>query len=338
MDPDASATHPLRFTVVVPTLGRDDLLNALLDALAAQTLDRRRWDLVVSFDGTRPSAAVERRLEAMQAVTVTGAVRHGPGAARNRGASRATGDWLAFTEDDCVPAPEWLERAAERLDHDPGPDVIEGATLLPGGGPARRRDGAQLTWLPTNLFVRRSFFERIGGYCERFFDPETGVYFREDSDFGFTATAAGARARFDPRPRVVHPREHPGWLDPIRWARRYEMDPLLAARHPALFQDEIEVARWGPFRLRRPFVRACGGFLIGALAALSLLAFGEPGLAVWFASLAAVLLVVIWAKWRFQPKYLVAASAVPVVLFLALWRGRRRAAGRAETATTPAPR
>ena len=317
----------LRFTVIVPTLGRDEWLNALLDALSNQTLDRSRWNLVVSYDGAEPSAEIARRLEGMAATTIRNRERRGPGAARNAGAARAAGDYLAFTEDDCRPAPEWLERAWERLDREPAIDVLEGATLLPDGRAARRRAVDRLTWLPTNLFVRRLFFEAIGGYCERFFDPGTGVYFREDSDFGFTAMARGARVLHDDRPEVVHPREHSEWLDPLRWARRYEMDPLLAARHPEAFQEEIEVSRLGPFQVRRPFVRVCAGFVVGCVVAIALLALGNAGLASWFAALALLLLLVIAAKWRFEPKHLVLAPVVPVALLLALLRGRRRAAG-----------
>ena len=330
------AAGPPRFTVVVPTLGRDDLLVPLLDALAAQTLDRARWDVVLAFDGGSLSPAVAQRMGSIGAVAATSAVRQGPGAARNRGAAQATGDYLAFTEDDCAPAPDWLARAAARLERDPGVDVLEGATLLPDGHPARRRHGKALTWLPTNLFVRRDFFQRIGGYCERYFDASRGIYFREDSDFGFTATGAGARAIHDPAPLVIHPREHPGWLDPIRWAERYEMDPLLASRHPRAFRDEIEVARLGPFRMRRPFVRACAGFLVAAVSALALLLSGESGLASWFAALAAVLLLVIWAKWRFDPRRILVLPAVPIVLVAALVRGRRSAAREAAArAITP---
>jgi glycosyltransferase involved in cell wall biosynthesis len=321
-----TSTDAPRFTVVVPTLGRDDLLIPLLDALAAQTLDRTRWDVVLAFDGSGLSPAVAHRMESIGARAATSPVRQGPGAARNRGAAHATGDYLAFTEDDCVPAPDWLACAAARLERDPDADVLEGATLLPDGGPARRRHGEALTWLPTNLFVRRDFFRRIGGYCERYFDASRGIYFREDSDFGFTAIGAGARAIHDPAPHVVHPREHPGWLDPIRWAERYEMDPLLASRHPHAFRDEIEVARLGPFRMRRPFVRACAGFLVAAASALVLVLTGEGGLASWFAALAAVLLLVIWAKWRFDPRRILVLPAVPIVLVAALVRGRRRAA------------
>jgi glycosyltransferase involved in cell wall biosynthesis len=326
----------IRFTVVVPTLGRDDLLLNLLKALEAQTLARDRWELVVAFDGIQPTATTARRIESMRARTEAAAVREGPGAARNRGARGASGDYLAFTEDDCTPAPDWLASAAARLERDRGVDVLEGATLLPDGRPARRRDGEGLTWLPTNLFVRGEFFERVGGYCEGFFDARRGVYFREDSDFGFTAREAGARVAYDPSPRVVHPREHRGWLDPIRWARRYEMDPLLASRHPRAFREEIEVLRLGPFRIRRPFVRACGGYVVALVIALASLLIGEVGVAAWFAGLAAALLVVIWSKWRFDPRRILLVPIVPIVLVTALARGRHRAASHAHASPGPA--
>jgi len=315
----------IRFTVVVPTLGRDELLQLLLSALEAQTFPRDRWELVIAVDGALLSSATERRIESMRARTAAEPVRQGPGAARNRGARDAGGEYLAFTEDDCAPAPDWLASAAARLARDRDVDVLEGATLLPDGRPARRRHGEGLTWLPTNLFVRREFFERVGGYCERFFDARRGVYFREDSDFGFTAREAGARVAFEPATRVIHPPEHRGWLDPIRWAQRYEMDPLLASRHPGAFREEIEVVRLGPFRLRRPFVRACGGYVVALLAAAAALSIGEVGVAAWFAGLAVALLLVIWSKWRFDPRRILLVPIVPIVLLAALVRGRRRA-------------
>jgi glycosyltransferase involved in cell wall biosynthesis len=321
--------RPNRFTVVVPTLGGDERLAGLLTALEAQTLPRDRWSLVVAFDGASPSAAIARRIEAIGGSAAIVEPRRGPGAARNLGAHGAAGDWLAFTEDDCLPAPDWLAAAAARIarerDRDRGLDVLEGATHLPDGRPARRRHEGQLTWLPTNLFVRKEFFERIGGYCEHFFDPRRGVYFREDSDFGFTSREAGARVTYDPASSVTHPHEHPGWLDPVRWARRYEMDPLLAARHPRAFREEIEVVRVGPLRLRRPFVRACGGYVLTLLAAAAALAIGEIGVAAWFVSLAGLAALLIWSKWRFDPRKLPAVLIVPPILLAALLRGKARA-------------
>ena len=280
---------------------------------------------MVSFDGVAPSTAIGQRLRAMGATAAVSAERKGPGAARNLGARQATGVVIAFTEDDCIPAPDWLATAVARLEREPDLDVLEGATLLPDGSPARRRHGDRLSWLPTNLFVRRDFFERIGGYCERFFDARRGIYFREDSDFGFTALEAGARVALDSTPHVVHPREHRGWLDPIRWARRYEMDPLLALRHPRAFREEIEVVWLGPLRLRRPFVRASVGYVVALLAAAAAAAIGESGVAAWFLGLAALLVCFLWSKWSLDPRKLPVVLLVPPVLLAALIRGRVRA-------------
>ena len=324
MAPEVAGSAPtLRFTVVVPTLGRDATLNALLDALTAQTLDRSRWDVIVSFDGAEPSPAIAERIDSMRATAVRSLARQGPGAARNRGAQGATGDVLAFTEDDCVPDPDWLARAAARFDRESDLDVLEGATVDPSGRPSRRPDGERLHYLPTNLFVRRLLFERVGGYCEAFF--REGIYFREDSDFGFTLEEAGARASREPLARVVHPIEHPRFLDPILWARRYEMDALLRQRHPDRFHDRIEVARAGPFRFRRPFVRACHGYVLALLAAAIAAIAGEEGLMAWFLVLAGLALVAVWAKWGFAPLRLPVLPVVPLVLVVSETRGWLRA-------------
>ena len=315
----------LLLSVVVPTLGDERRLRPLLASLAAQSLARDRWELIVAFDGIDPPAGAAAELARAGAIVERSRERRGPGAARNAGARRAAGAYLAFTEDDCVPNPDWLATAAARLSNEPSLDVLEGATNLPDGTPARRRHGEEPTWLPTNLFVRRSLFASIGGYHERFFDARRAIYFREDSDFGFSVREADARVAVDPAPRVTHPREHPGWLDPIRWARRYEMDPLLATRHPRAFRESIEVVRWGPFTLRRPFVRACAAYVVAWIAAAAAAALGEEGVAAWFVGVAGLAALVLWSKWRFDPRKLPAVLVVPPILLAALLRGRARA-------------
>ncbi len=262
--------------------------------------------------------------------------RRGPGAARNLGARGARGVYLAFTEDDCVPAPDWLASAAARLEREPDLDALEGATLLPGGGFARRGASGARHFLPTNLFVRRETFERIGGYREEFFDAQAGIYFREDSDFGFTLEETSARVGFEPAARVEHPIEHPGFLDPLRWARRYEMDALLRARHPRLFRERIEMHAAGRFRIRRPLVRAAWLYV----AALAFTAIGIATHRPWTLSagiVAALCLVPFWAKWRFHPARLPVLPFVPLVMVYSLAAGRARigraTSGRSASAT-----
>jgi glycosyltransferase involved in cell wall biosynthesis len=310
-----------RFSVVVPTRGDGGNLQRLLDALERQTLPRDQFEIVLALDG----APAPQEVAARASLVVALPERRGPGAARNAGARAARGAWIAFTEDDCEPAPDWLEAAAARLAREPDLEVLEGDTLLPDGKPARRRSGGGPTWLPTDLFVRRDLFERSGGYAEDFFDPKRGIYFREDSDFGFRLASLSARVGIEPSARVIHPREHPTWIDPIRWARRYEMDPLLAARHPEAFRESIEVWRLGPVRIRRPFVRACAAFVLAFVLAGAAALIGEGGVAAWFLGLAALAFLVVWSKWRLDPRKAPAALLVPFVLLAALARGKKRA-------------
>ena len=314
------------FSVVVPTRGGEAKLLPLLDALSRQTIPRNRFEILIAFDGAGVTAGVQERLSTVGARPVLLSERRGPGAARNAGAREARGVWLAFTEDDCRPAADWLERAAARIERDPALQAMEGETLTPKGRPVRRRYGTEPTFLPTNLLVARSLFDRIGGYCEHYFDARRGIYFREDSDFGFSLENAGATVEVEPTVRVTHPKEHPGFLDPLRWAQRYEMDPLLERRHPDAFHDRIEVARLGPFVIRRPFVRTCWAALLALGAAAGTALLGDEGLAVAWLGVVALAFVALWAKWRFHPLRLPVLPLVPFVLIAALARGRRRAA------------
>ena len=320
-----SASAAPFFSVVIPSRGEDAKLLPLLDALARQSLPRDRFEVIVVFDGAEPSGAVGARIANLGARALMLEARRGPGAARNRGAAEARGAWLAFTEDDCIPETDWLERAAARLAVEPDLDALLGSTNLPDGRPARRPDGDGPHYLPTNLFVRRDLFHRVGGYCEDFFDPQRGIYFREDSDFGFTLEERGARVGVEPSARVTHPIEHSRYLDPLRWARRYEMDALLRARHPRRFRERIEVHRLGPLTVRRPFVRACFACVLALTAAGTSVLVGEAGLAASFALVALVAFLPIWAKWRFELFGLPVYTVVPPLLVFSYLRGLARA-------------
>jgi glycosyltransferase involved in cell wall biosynthesis len=314
-----------QFTVVVPSIGRDPGLPELLAALGAQTLPRESFDIVVALSGGEPSRRVrESGARSGARLVVLGATR-GPGASRNAAARAARGEFLAFTEDDCVPAVDWLACAAARLATDPALDVLAGRTIKPGGRAAHRQRQDSPLYLPTNLFVRRAWFERVGGYCEEFFDGERGIYFREDSDLGFTLEEAGARVARLEDAVVTHPEEHPRPGDALRWAARYVMDPLLARRHPRLFRERIEVHRVGPLTVRRPVVNAARIVVVGLVVAVTATLLGRPRVAVVAAGVALGGWCVMWAKWRFRPAFLGPALVVPFVLVWALLRGALRA-------------
>jgi glycosyltransferase involved in cell wall biosynthesis len=320
---DQRAGAPL-FSVVVPSRGDPAKLRALLEALDAQTLPRDRYETLIVLDGAAPAPELAARATRAGATLLELPERAGPGAARNLGAARARGAWLAFTEDDVAPAPDWLEQAARRIEREPALDAIEGLTQKPGGRLVHRHAGSHPLYLPTNLFVKRATFERAGGYCTSYYDAARGIYFREDADFGFTLEKLGARVAREPAARVTHPEEHPGYLDPLRWARRYEMDALLERRHPERFRERIEVHRLGPFTIRRPIVRASFLYVLALLLAAATAAAGLTGTAAWFAGFAVLMFLIVWAKWRFDAVRLPVYLVVPFVMVRAVVRGYGR--------------
>ena len=100
-----------RFSVIVPTFRRPDALARCLDALSRQTYPRERFEVVVADDGSgAPPAGIVERFSSAMSVSLVEASHGGPGAARNAAASRARGEYLAMTDDDCVPQADWLAR------------------------------------------------------------------------------------------------------------------------------------------------------------------------------------------------------------------------------------
>lgn len=315
-----------RFSVVIPTTGSEAKLLPLLDGLARQTLPRDRFEVILAFDGAAPTPAVAARMEALGVRAEFIDPRSGPPIARNRGAAAARGEYIVSADDDIVPEPDWLANAERRFEREPGLDVLEGVTKKPGGRAVRISGEEALQYILCNLIVRRTLFEQVGGFVEGYFEPGRGLYFREDADLGYALEQAGARVGRDETVVVVHPVEHPRFLDPIRWARRYVMDALLRTRWPRRYRERIEIHRLGPFRVRRPIVRACFAHVIAVLAAVAL-ALARMSTAAWIAlAVAALAFVPVWAKWRFELRRLPVFVLVPWVLTGSYLRGFTRLA------------
>ncbi|MBC8138593.1 MAG: glycosyltransferase [Fibrella sp.] len=129
-----SASVP-RFSVVVPTYNRPEQLSRCLAALCELAYPQDRYEILIVDDGSPESTyeqigeAVKRHREshsdlAIRLLTQTNA---GPASARNHGLREATGEYIAFTDDDCAPAPGWLTALAQRFASVPE-DMLGGYT------------------------------------------------------------------------------------------------------------------------------------------------------------------------------------------------------------------
>ncbi len=107
---------PLQFSVIIPTRNRPVALGACLQAIAALDYPRDRFEVLVVDDGSAHALdAVTNPFRAQLDLSLLRQSPSGPAAARNLGIARARGEYLAFTDDDCRPATDWLRRLESRL-------------------------------------------------------------------------------------------------------------------------------------------------------------------------------------------------------------------------------
>jgi glycosyltransferase involved in cell wall biosynthesis len=114
-----------RFSLIVPLQDEEHTVAALLQSINDQT--RAPDELIIVDSGSRDrTAEIVRGFPARVAPILAATGRLGPGAARNEGVARASGDWLAFTDGGVRLDPTWLESIA-RAAGEGGADVLFGA-------------------------------------------------------------------------------------------------------------------------------------------------------------------------------------------------------------------
>ena len=97
-------------SIIIPTFNGASRIGNCLDPLLEQTAGRDAEILVVNDGSTDHTAEVVAGYSGVRLITQSNA---GPAAARNRGALEARGTIVLFTDDDCVPMPEWLAAMVE---------------------------------------------------------------------------------------------------------------------------------------------------------------------------------------------------------------------------------
>lgn len=187
---------PVTFSIIIPFKEWSKDLDECLEHIGSLTSGSYEIILLPDSAITLPKKFAGHPIQAI----LTGEVS--PAEKRNIGAEKARGDVLAFIDDDAYPSADWLEVAhgifskqkevgalggpAITPKSDPFWARVSGAVFLSGmsGGfperyvpcpPSRRVDD----WPSVNFLVRKTVFEKIGGFDSRYWPGEDTLFCRE---------------------------------------------------------------------------------------------------------------------------------------------------------------
>lgn len=248
------------FSVIVCTRNGAAGIRRCLDGISK--LRPGAEEVIVVDDGSEDgtSEIVRKRFPEVKLLRLPPS---GLSAARNAGAALASGEILAFTDDDCVPDFEWLGRL-DRAFIEEGVGAAGGPNLAPGPGSRAEAVVAAAPGAPShvlvndtraehlpgcNLAVRAVAFRKVGGFDADFHTAG------DDVDFCWRLDQAGYGLAFVPGAFVWHSRR-PSLRAFLKQQVGYgKAERMLAEKYPGKFSRNGE-ARWHGFVYGGGAVRA----------------------------------------------------------------------------------
>jgi glycosyltransferase involved in cell wall biosynthesis len=121
-------SNPL-FSIIIPTRNRPKELKNCLNAIGYLNYSNSSFEVIVVNDGGDDSSeeVIDYFEDKLNIVRIR-QPQSGPASARNEGARIAKGKYIVFTDDDCLPAPNWLSELEESLKKYPD-SIVGGKTL-----------------------------------------------------------------------------------------------------------------------------------------------------------------------------------------------------------------
>jgi glycosyltransferase involved in cell wall biosynthesis len=196
----------MTISVVIPAFNSEALIHRCLAACLAQEYSKH-YEVIVVDDG---SADQTGEIVKQTSARYIHQQNRGPAAARNTGWKHSQGDIICFTDADCAPEPEWLQKVNDVFKKE-DPDAVGGSYTYTGqsglGKIIQQEIEARHGKIqgPTdflgsfNLAVKRSALKAAGGFNEDY-KSASG----EDNDLCYRLRKAGYKLWFDRDILVEH--------------------------------------------------------------------------------------------------------------------------------------
>ena len=243
-------------TVAIPTLDRPEGLSRCLEALLMKGEILPAEVLIIDQGRGQTGKDVVCQFQSKSEIQIVHCPQPqlGLSAARNLASLRATHKIIAFTDDDCVPAPEWLSSIERTFASVPESDGVTGR-ILPLGAespdlfPISTRTSGKQTTLQGRKFpwhagsggnfaIKRDRLQEIGGYDERLGTGSPGKS-AEDIDIFYRLLLSGVILHYQPDVVVYHERQDADRLIRSFWNYSYGFGAF-TAKH--LRQGDLYVA------------------------------------------------------------------------------------------------
>jgi GT2 family glycosyltransferase/glycosyltransferase involved in cell wall biosynthesis len=208
--------------VLVNFRGTDDTIEAI-GHLRAIDWPADRLEIVVVENGSGDDSAKRLKAEAGDVTLVVSTVNHGFAGGCNLGVAASSGEYLAFLNNDARPDSAWISAAVARFEESSEIAAVA-SRVLDWEGTRVDYIGSAMTWygmgykpftaepipsrpeVPTDvlfgtgsaMFVRRSVFDALEGFDERYF------MFFEDVDLGWRLNLRGWRFVYEPGSLAFH--------------------------------------------------------------------------------------------------------------------------------------
>ena len=210
----SSQIKTIKVSVIIPTYKDDERLNKCIEALNKQTYPKELFEVIVVNNdiNSEINIFVEHSLN----LKIFKEAKPGSYAARNFGIKHAEGEILAFTDSDCIPHIDWLDRGVDKMSNFPQDKIIvEGKVQLfyrnqnklsfaecyekIFGFSHQRIDKAEVPVMVTaNGFVYSKAFDELGLF-------NSGLMSGGDSEFSLRAIEKKYEVLFNSESIVYHP-------------------------------------------------------------------------------------------------------------------------------------
>ena len=183
-------------SVVVPFYNEEDYIADCIQALLSQDYPKENHEIImVDNNSSDRSAAIVRQYPGINLLSEP---LRGDFAARNRGLTAAKGAIIAFTDSNCAPRKDWLQKIAAAAALNPDAGIVLGSLQFAPGSPTlammEAYESEKAAYIlssnnkeiyvgyTSNLAIRRTLFDRLG--------PFSPIY--RNSDIVFVRKAVDA--------------------------------------------------------------------------------------------------------------------------------------------------